>query len=201
MSRPKLVLNGYPISSYFLDRASEAWHVMRSMIYDLDRVRGGQIRHDDLVAMCKNINCFLPERDIDQIFAAISNGGSSNTGSTKELLDLIGGFIRGKNLRSPTPEYATTKLSFLHPMDTAEQATCVRNKTINEVSASLAIPHFYAVDQSDPTCLRPIGGLRRDPSYYRGHKENENMLKFDPGVLSPLCLAFVSPTLTGGGGQ
>ena len=168
MSRPKLNVNGVQISSYFIDRASESWHVVRNMISDLERNKGGAMRYEDLVTMCRSINCYLPDKDLDKVWSAISFGDRNGISNTGEFLKVVGGFLRGESSKESIPAFTTTNMKYTaglssqHPSSQSNQS---------EVSASLPVPHFYGVAQTDPTCMHQLTGVRYASFYQMCHSQ------------------------------
>jgi hypothetical protein len=160
MSRPKLNINGAQISSYFLDRASESWHVVRNMVSDLDRERGGHMRFDDLVLMCKNINCYLPENDLSNLWQAMSFGERDGVSTTKDFLKLFGGYVRGEGAKNSIPVYTKSNLKYTPGISSRDHSIKYFKGGNAEESTSLPLPHFYGVNQSDPTCMHRLSGVR-----------------------------------------
>jgi hypothetical protein len=163
MSRPKLSINGAQISSYFLDRASESWHVVRRTVSDLDREKGGQMRFDDLVNLCKNISCYLPENDLNDLWQAVSFGERDGVSTTREFLKLFGGFVRGESsggTKSCIPVYTKSNLKYTPSVSSSGYAVKYSQGGNTEESVSLPLPHFYGVNQSDPTCMHKLSGVR-----------------------------------------
>jgi hypothetical protein len=156
MSRPKLNINGLQVPSYFVDRASEAWHVVRNMVADVD-IRDGQMRYKDFVSMCRNINCFLPDKDLDELWSAISSGGRNGVCSTKTFAKILGGFLPGN---STTDMYKTEMKLASGSSGLSTRMSNRSNRSESSFLASLPVPHFYGVDKSDPTCMHQLTGVR-----------------------------------------
>ncbi len=159
-TRPRLSINGAQIPSYFLDRASESWHVVRNMVSELDKERGGQMRFDDLVHMCKNINCYLPENDLSNLWQAIAFGARDGVSSTNEFLKVFGGYVRGEGSNHSIPAYTKSNLKYTPGISSREYATKYFQGGNTDESISLPLPHFYGVNQSDPTCMHRLTGVR-----------------------------------------
>ena len=120
------------------------------------------MRYDDLVSMCRNINCFLPDKDLDKLWSAISFGGRNGVGNTKTFVKVLGGFLRGESVKESIPAYATSEMKYTPGFSSSKILSQARQ---SNASASLPVPHFYGVNQSDPTCMHQLTGVRCIPRH------------------------------------
>ncbi len=123
----------------------------------LDASCSGKVKYEDLITLCKKLSCPLTESDMNDLWRIVSNGRPEGVGRTQDFWKAVGGFIRDE--RDPAPQYTKSSLTF-SPVTTGPNP---HSPTVSEdsvFSASLPVPHFYGVDQSDPTCLHHLTGIR-----------------------------------------
>jgi hypothetical protein len=125
------------------------------------------MRYQDLAGLCKQLNCHLADEDMNRLWGSISFGGRDGKAKTQDFWRVMGGFIRDD--REPLPSFTTSSLRYSPVMTSANRISTMHSDSA--ASASLHVPHFYGVDQSDPTCMHQLTGLR-----YAGRHTVHHML-------------------------
>jgi hypothetical protein len=93
---------------------------------------------------------------MDSLWGSISYGGRDGIGRTQDFWKVFGGFIRDE--REALPVHSPKSLQFSSGATSPSRHYTTKGDTV--VSASLPVPHFYGVNQTDPTCLHRLTGLR-----------------------------------------
>ncbi len=122
----------------------------------LESANGGDMRFQDLVGLCKQLNCHLADEDMNRLWGSMAFGGRDGKAKTHDFWRVMGGFIRDD--REPLPSFSTSSLRYSPVMTSANRISTMHSDST--ASASLQVPHFYGVDQSDPTCMHQLTGLR-----------------------------------------